>query len=181
MLVPLCSLFASDAMQQRERWKRLQPLGAGARLDRILINKRPNIKYRGNGFAKSEATLAQRLKTCSSNRDHPSSGRERGLGMCGGRRPAFRRTSPSRCLSAAVVLAVLGTSAVEGVPIPLPLTLPGRPGIDGKLDGPGAVVCYNFTLSDEAVREVVWWEKGRLALRLEPCVGKPHLRASVYG
>jgi len=84
-------------------------------------------------------------------------------------------------IAAVVALAASGWGAVAGSPIPLSLTLPGKPGTEGKLDGPGAVVCYNLTLSDAAVREVVWWEKGRLALRLEPCVGKPHLRASVYG
>ena len=84
-------------------------------------------------------------------------------------------------IAAVVALAASGWGAAAGSSIPLPLTLPGKPGTEGKLDGPGAVVCYNLTLSDAAVREVVWWEKGRLALRLEPCVGKPHLRASVYG
>ena len=84
-------------------------------------------------------------------------------------------------IAAVVALAASGWGSAAGSSIPLPLTLPGKPGTEGKLDGPGAVVCYNLTLSDAAVREVVWWEKGRLALRLEPCVGKPHLRASVYG
>jgi len=63
----------------------------------------------------------------------------------------------------------------------LPLTMPGAPGIPGELMGPGRSICYNLTLSDKAVKEVVWWEQAKLILRLEPCVGKPHLRVSVYG
>lgn len=99
--------------------------------------------------------------------------------MAGTQRPL--RGAGALAIAVVALAAAAGWGAVEGSPIPLSLTLPGKPGTDGKLDGPGAVVCYNLTLSDAAVREVVWWEKGRLALRLEPCVGKPHLRASVYG
>jgi hypothetical protein len=63
----------------------------------------------------------------------------------------------------------------------LPLTMPGAPGTQGELMGPGQKMCYNLTLSDNAVKEVVWWEQAKLILRLEPCVGKPHLLVSVYG
>ena len=63
----------------------------------------------------------------------------------------------------------------------LPLTMPGAPGKRGELLGPGRKMCYNFTLSDKVVKEVVWWQQAKLILRLEPCVGKPHLLVSVYG
>ena len=63
----------------------------------------------------------------------------------------------------------------------LPLTMPGAPGKRGELLGPGRKMCYNFTLSDKVVKEVVWWQQAKLILRLEPCVGKPHLQVSVYG
>lgn len=59
--------------------------------------------------------------------------------------------------------------------VQLPLTMPGTPGTRGEMMGPGAKICYNLTLSDNAVKEVVWWEQAKLILRLEPCVGKPHL------
>jgi hypothetical protein len=65
--------------------------------------------------------------------------------------------------------------------VQLPLTYPGSPGTSGELMGPGQKACYNLTLSDNSVKEVVWWEQAKLILRLEPCVGKPHMQVSVYG
>jgi hypothetical protein len=63
----------------------------------------------------------------------------------------------------------------------LDLNFPGDEGNIGELQGPGTTVCYNLTLSDNIIRQVVWWDRGRLSLRLEPCIGKPHMKASVYG
>jgi hypothetical protein len=64
---------------------------------------------------------------------------------------------------------------------PLRLSLPGDVGKIGELNGPTAVVCYNLSLSDPVLRQVVWWDRGRLSLRVEPCLGKPHMKVSVYG
>jgi hypothetical protein len=63
----------------------------------------------------------------------------------------------------------------------LRLSLPGDEGHTGELNGPAAAICYNLTFSDNIVREIVWWDRGRLSLRVEPCIGKPHMKASVYG
>ena len=64
---------------------------------------------------------------------------------------------------------------------PLSLSLPGDEGRLGELDGPGAAICYNLTFSDYVLRQVVWWDRGRLSVRVEPCIGKPHMKISVYG
>ena len=85
-----------------------------------------------------------------------------------------------RSVGAGLVLLALLARAAEGI-VQLPLTMPGKPGTVGELMGPGQKTCYNLTLSDKVVKEVVWWEQAKLILRLEPCVGKPHLRVSVYG
>jgi hypothetical protein len=63
----------------------------------------------------------------------------------------------------------------------LRLSLPGDEGRLGELRGPSAAICYNLTFSDDIVRDIVWWDRGRLSLRVEPCIGKPHMKASVYG
>ena len=80
-----------------------------------------------------------------------------------------------RGVGAGLVLLALLARAAEGI-VQLPLTMPGKPGTVGELMGPGQKTCYNLTLSDKVVKEVVWWEQAKLILRLEPCVGKPHLR-----
>ena len=41
--------------------------------------------------------------------------------------------------------------------------------------------CYMFALDDNKTREVVYWTQAKLYIRLEPCIGMPHLRVSVYG
>ncbi len=63
----------------------------------------------------------------------------------------------------------------------LRLSLPGDVGHQGELNSSGAAICYNLTFNDDIVREIVWWDRGRLSIRVEPCIGKPHMKASVYG
>jgi hypothetical protein len=80
-----------------------------------------------------------------------------------------------------IMLLARQESAAETSMQQLPLTFPGATGTRGELMGPAKKICYNLTLSDKVVKEAVWWEQAKLILRLEPCVGKPHLRVSVYG
>uniref|UniRef100_A0A7S4KE26 Pherophorin domain-containing protein n=1 Tax=Guillardia theta TaxID=55529 RepID=A0A7S4KE26_GUITH len=75
---------------------------------------------------------------------------------------------------------LLASSGVIGI-VQLPLSSPGQAGFPGVLNGPGKTVCYNFSLTDSQVREVVWWTSPRVAFYLEPCAGKPHMKISVYG
>eukprot|EP00288_Rhodomonas_lens_P004758 CAMPEP_0177728020 /NCGR_PEP_ID=MMETSP0484_2-20121128/20653_1 /TAXON_ID=354590 /ORGANISM="Rhodomonas lens, Strain RHODO" /LENGTH=65 /DNA_ID=CAMNT_0019240755 /DNA_START=86 /DNA_END=280 /DNA_ORIENTATION=+ len=55
----------------------------------------------------------------------------------------------------AIIFALLSSlpQLLSAPALELPLTLPGHPGTQGELPGRGASVCYNLTLSDEAVRE----------------------------
>ena len=46
---------------------------------------------------------------------------------------------------------------------------------------PNGVNCYQFALDSNATREVVYWPAAKLHIRLQPCSGTPHLRASVHG
>ncbi len=41
--------------------------------------------------------------------------------------------------------------------------------------------CYLFAMDANKTREVVYWTQAQLYLRLEPCIGMPHLKVSVYG
>ena len=41
--------------------------------------------------------------------------------------------------------------------------------------------CYLFEMDSNKTREVVYWAQAKLYLRLEPCIGMPHLKVSVYG
>jgi hypothetical protein len=41
--------------------------------------------------------------------------------------------------------------------------------------------CYIFEMDPNKTREVVYWPQAKLYIRLEPCVGMPHLQVSVYG
>ncbi|EKX49891.1 hypothetical protein GUITHDRAFT_135587 [Guillardia theta CCMP2712] len=50
---------------------------------------------------------------------------------------------------------LLASSGVIGI-VQLPLSSPGQAGFPGVLNGPGKTVCYNFSLTDSQVREVVW-------------------------
>lgn len=45
----------------------------------------------------------------------------------------------------------------------------------------GQTSCYQFSLDATATREVVYWPAAKIYVRLEPCTGLPHLRASVHG
>jgi hypothetical protein len=97
------------------------------------------------------------------------------------RRPNFDKTILSLFTNIAV-LSCLQQFRVTAVQVEtLRLSLPGDEGRLGELNGSAAATCYNLTFSDNIVREIVWWDRGRLSLRLEPCIGKPHMKASVYG
>lgn len=60
-----------------------------------------------------------------------------------------------------LVFAACFPTLLDGALQELPLTLPGQKGLEGVLNGPTAYNCYNLTFSDEAIRELVWWEQGR--------------------
>lgn len=90
---------------------------------------------------------------------------------------AFSRSKREFVLIWLVLQLSLSWTQIE----PLRLSLPGDEGKIGELNGPTATICYNFTLSDTVLRQVVWWDRGRLSLRVEPCIGKPHMKVSVYG
>jgi hypothetical protein len=60
-----------------------------------------------------------------------------------------------------LVFAAFSPTLLDGALQALPLTLPGQKGLEGILNGPTAYNCYNLTFSDEAIRELVWWEQGR--------------------
>jgi hypothetical protein len=65
--------------------------------------------------------------------------------------------------------------------VPLPLTLPGKAGIRGVLQGTNAFVCYNLTFSDEVIRELVWWDQGRQVSRAILCSQKKQFFSWVKG
>ena len=52
--------------------------------------------------------------------------------------------------------------------------------VTGVVQANGAQ-CYLFAMDQNKTREVVYWAEAKLYIRLEPCVGMPHLKVSVYG
>jgi len=87
-----------------------------------------------------------------------------------------------RCGAAALVLAVILAlaagvgSASAGSSTPIYSGVP----IHAHL-APNATHCYHFHLDANTTREVVYWPMAKLHVRLTPCSGTPHLRASVHG
>ena len=64
------------------------------------------------------------------------------------------------------LVALIWPTLLDGALQVLPLTLPGQKGLEGVLQGPTAYNCYNLTFSDDAVRQLVWWEQGRYGIQL---------------
>ena len=76
-----------------------------------------------------------------------------------------------------VLAGVLGVLAcVGGAPTPLYSGVAIRASLEAN-----ATTCYHFALDPNTTREVVYWPMAKLHVRLSPCSGTPHLRASVHG
>jgi hypothetical protein len=76
-------------------------------------------------------------------------------------------------LASAILLA---SALARGAPVPIYSGVP----IYASLK-PNETVCYQFSLDENVTREVVYWPSAKLFVRLQPCTGTPHLRASVHG
>lgn len=84
------------------------------------------------------------------------------------------RILPHRCVL--VLASTLLLAATSATPLPI---YSGTP-IHASL-APNETVCYHFALDPNTTREVVYWPAAKLHVRLTPCTGTPHLRASVHG
>jgi len=82
----------------------------------------------------------------------------------------------SHLVELSALLVVLAASSVCGTPQPIYSAVP----IHASL-APNGTVCYHFALDPNTTREVVYWPAAKLHVRLTPCTGTPHLRASVHG
>mmetsp|Transcript_1937 Transcript_1937/g.3094 ORF Transcript_1937/g.3094 Transcript_1937/m.3094 type:complete len:726 (+) Transcript_1937:22-2199(+) len=83
-------------------------------------------------------------------------------------------------LTLLVALLVLLCPAAAQPLSPTPFPIQSDVTVEGSL-APNQTVCYQFSLDADATREVVYWQQAKLYLRLEPCAGIPHMKASVWG
>jgi hypothetical protein len=94
-----------------------------------------------------------------------------------GRAPLPRGAGAAAVLACTLALGI-GSASTTGAPAPTPI-YSGVP-IHEQL-APNETKCYHFGLDANTTREVVYWPMAKLHIRLTPCSGTPHLRASVHG
>ena len=86
------------------------------------------------------------------------------------------RASAAWATALGVVIALASAACGAADPVPIYSGVPVHADL-----APNATHCYLFALDPNTTREVVYWPQAKLHIRLQPCAGTPHLRASVHG